>query len=97
MVTGVGTVVAVAPCTPLSLRHPLREKCDGVGSDFTIVQHLDDAIAFIEAPDGKPADVMGHSRGGRIAFLVAQRPDLLRKPAGSLICWPPRTASGSEV
>src|SRR5262249_54030905 len=30
--------------------------------------------------EGKPADLMGHSRGGHIAFRVAQqRPDLLRK------------------
>jgi esterase len=37
-------------------------------------------IAFIEGLDGKPADVMGHSRGGHIAFRVAQqRPDLVRK------------------
>ena len=39
-----------------------------------------DVIGFIEALDGKPADVMGHSRGGHIAFRVAQqRPDLVRK------------------
>jgi esterase len=37
-------------------------------------------IGFIEALDEKPADVMGHSRGGHIAFRVAQqRPDLVRK------------------
>jgi len=74
----------------LSLRHFFPEQWNGVGSDFTIAQHVDDVIGFIEALDGKPADVMGHSRGGHIAFRVAQRrPDLLRKlvlaePGGDL-------------
>jgi esterase len=64
----------------LSLRHYFPEHWDGVGSDFTIAQHVDDVISFIEALVGKPADVMGHSRGGHIAFRVAQqRPDLVRK------------------
>jgi pimeloyl-ACP methyl ester carboxylesterase len=64
----------------LSLRHYFPKQWDGVGSDFTIAQHVDDVIGFIEALDAKPADVMGHSRGGHIAFRVArQRPALLRK------------------
>ena len=64
----------------LSLRHFFPEHWDGAGSDFTIAQHVDDVIGFIEALDGKPADVMGHSRGGHIASRVAQqRPDLVRK------------------
>ena len=64
----------------LSLRHYFPEQWDGMGSDFTIAQHVEDVISFIEALDGKPAYVMGHSRGGHIAFRVAQqRPDLLRK------------------
>jgi esterase len=64
----------------LSLRHFFPEHWDGAGSDFTIAQHVDDVVGFIEALDEKPADVMGHSRGGHIAFRVAQqRPDLVRK------------------
>ena len=36
--------------------------------------------ALIEALDAGPVDLLGHSRGGHIAFRVAQqRPDLLRK------------------
>src|SRR5690348_13197768 len=64
----------------LSLRHFFPERWDGVGSDYTIAQHVADVIAFIEALDVGPVDLMGHSRGGHIAFRVAQqRPDLLRK------------------
>jgi pimeloyl-ACP methyl ester carboxylesterase len=64
----------------LSLRHFFPEHWDGAGSDFTMAQHVADVIGFIEALDGRPADLLGHSRGGHIAFRVAQqRPDLLRK------------------
>src|SRR5690242_12050719 len=64
----------------LSLRHFFPEHWDGIGSDYTIAQHVADLIAFIEAQSGGPIDLMGHSRGGHIAFRVAQqRPDLLRR------------------
>src|SRR5262249_8994775 len=52
--------------------------------------HVDDVIAFIAQIEPRPLDLMGHSRGGHIAFRVAQqRPDLLRKlilaePGGNL-------------
>jgi pimeloyl-ACP methyl ester carboxylesterase len=63
----------------LSLRHFFPEHWDGAGSDYTIDQHVADVIGFIEAGPG-PVDLMGHSRGGHIAFRVAQqRPDLLRR------------------
>jgi len=85
----------------LSMRHFFPEHWDGAGSDFTIAQHVDDVIGFIEALEGTPADLMGHSRGGHIAFRVAQqRPDLLRKlvlaePGGHLdsSLSPPGTSS----
>jgi len=64
----------------LSLRHFFPEHRDGVGSDFTIAQHVADVIGFIEALDEGSVNLLGHSRGGHIAFRVAQqRPDLLRK------------------
>ncbi|HEY7577649.1 MAG TPA: alpha/beta hydrolase [Acetobacteraceae bacterium] len=64
----------------LSLRHFFPEHWDGVGSDYTIAQHVADVIGFIEVLDVGPVDLMGHSRGGHIAFRVAQqRPDLLRR------------------
>ena len=74
----------------VSLRHFFPEHWDGVGDTYSIAQHVDDVIGFIEKLDVKPVDMMGHSRGGHIAFRVAQRrPDLLRKlilaePGGEL-------------
>lgn len=74
----------------LSLRHFFPEHWDGAGSDYRMAQHVDDVIGFIERLGAGPVDLMGHSRGGHIAFRVAeQRPDLLRKlvlaePGGEL-------------
>ena len=74
----------------VSLRHFFPEHWDGVGSDYTIAQHVSDVIGFIEALDVGSVDLMGHSRGGHIAFRVAhQRPELLRRlvlaePGGDL-------------
>ena len=74
----------------LSLRHCFPEHWDGAGDDYTIAQHVADVIGFIEAVATGPVELMGHSRGGHIAFRVAQlRPDLLRRlvlaePGGDL-------------
>ena len=74
----------------VSLRHFFPEHWDGIGSDYTIAQHVADVIGFIEALAIGPVDLMGHSRGGHIAFRVAQqRPELLRRlvlaePGGDL-------------
>ena len=74
----------------VSLRHSFPEQWDGRGGKFTIAQHVADVIAFIEALQSGPVDLWGHSRGGHIAFHVAQqRPELLRKlilaePGGEL-------------
>jgi pimeloyl-ACP methyl ester carboxylesterase len=74
----------------VSLRHFFPEHWDGVGDTYSIAQHVDDVIAFIEELDTGPVDLMGHSRGGHISFRVAQRrPDLLRRlilaePGGEL-------------
>ena len=74
----------------LSLRHFFPEPWDGAGGRFTIAQHVLDVSAFIVGLNAGPVDLMGHSRGGHIAFRVAQqRPDLLRKlilaePGGEL-------------
>jgi len=75
----------------VSLRHFFPEHWDGVTTDdYRMAQHVADTIAFIEQITPQPVDLMGHSRGGHIAFRVAQqRPDLLRKvilaePGGDL-------------
>jgi pimeloyl-ACP methyl ester carboxylesterase len=61
----------------VSMRHYFPEHWDGAGPGFTMAQHVADAIAFIEALGEGPVHLMGHSRGGHIAFRVAQhRPDL---------------------
>lgn len=64
----------------VSLRHFFPAHWDGVGDTYSIAQHVADVITFIEQLGIGPVDLMGHSRGGHIAFRVAQqRPDLLRK------------------
>ncbi len=64
----------------VSLRHFFPDHWDGVGDTYSIAQHVDDMIGFIEQLSPKPVDLMGHSRGGHMSFRVAQRqPDLLRK------------------
>ncbi|TAI66620.1 alpha/beta hydrolase [Bradyrhizobium sp. Leo170] len=74
----------------VSLRHFFPDRWDGVGDTYSIAQHVEDVIAFIEQIEPKPVDLMGHSRGGHVSFRVAQRrPDLSRKlilaePGGEL-------------
>jgi pimeloyl-ACP methyl ester carboxylesterase len=74
----------------LSLRRFFPEHWDGVGSDYLMAQHVDDVIGFIAKLGLGPVDLMGHSRGGHVAFRVAsRRPELLRKlvlaePGGEL-------------
>lgn len=64
----------------VSLRHFFPEHWDGVGGNYKIDQHVADLIAFIEQIEPRPVNLMGHSRGGHLAFRVAQsRPDLVRK------------------
>src|ERR1700759_404272 len=93
----------------VSLRHFFPEHWDGVATDhYRMAHHVADTIAFIEQIEPKPIDLMGHSRGGHIAFRVAQqRPDLLRKlvladPGGDLEAWldpapPAPSALGSRI
>jgi pimeloyl-ACP methyl ester carboxylesterase len=64
----------------VSLRHFFPEHWDGSGDTYSLAQHVEDMIAFIDQLAPRPVDLMGHSRGGHIAFRVAQRrPELLRK------------------
>jgi pimeloyl-ACP methyl ester carboxylesterase len=77
-------VIAISP------RHFFPEHWDGVDGHFKMDQHIADTIAFVNALGFGKVDLMGHSRGGHIAFRVAQRrPDLPRRvvlaePGGDL-------------
>jgi esterase len=63
----------------VSLRHCWPERWDGEGDDFTVQQHIQDLAAFIAALEAGPVHLLGHSRGGHIAFRVAQTfPELVR-------------------
>ena len=63
----------------VSLRHCWPERWDGEGDDFTTQQHTEDVAAFISALHAGPVHLLGSSRGGHIAFRVAQNfPDLVR-------------------
>src|SRR3954468_17738072 len=73
-----------------SLRHFWPERWDGLGDDFTIKQHTEDVAAFVAALGAGPVHLLGHSRGGHVAFRVAQHfPDrvralILAEPGGEL-------------
>jgi pimeloyl-ACP methyl ester carboxylesterase len=56
----------------LSLRHCWPENWDGEGDDFTVQQHTVDVASFISALEAGPVHLLGHSRGGHIAFRLAQ-------------------------
>lgn len=63
----------------VSLRHCWPEKWDGEGDDFTVQQHITDIASFIRELEAGPVHLIGHSRGGHIAFRAAQNfPDLIR-------------------
>lgn len=74
----------------VSLRHCWPEKWDGEGDDFTVQQHIADIASFIGELKAGPVHLIGHSRGGHIAFRVAQTcPRLIRalvlvEPGGAL-------------
>ncbi len=64
----------------VSLRHYYPERWNGKGDDFSLRHHAEDLAVFIEGLGVGPVHVVGHSRGGRVAFEMARlRPDLVRK------------------
>ncbi len=87
-----------------SLRHFFPDTWDGKTQTYTIAQHTADVIAFIEGLKAGPMHLLGHSRGGHIAFRVAQqRPDLIKRlilaePGGELDAslQPPGTPASAE-
>lgn len=82
---------AAAPLRTMAvnLRHYWPRVWNGTDA-FSIDDHIADVADFISALDCGPIHLLGHSRGGYIAFRVAERyPHLVRKlvlaePAGVL-------------
>ncbi|WP_431270305.1 alpha/beta fold hydrolase [Dankookia sp. P2] len=74
----------------LSMRHCWPGTWPDQGGDFTIDRHVADVAAFIRGLGAGPVRLVGHSRGGHIAFRVAERhPELVRalvlaEPGGEL-------------
>ena len=83
----------------VSLRHPWPGTWDD-GGDFTIARHTADIAGFIKALGAGKVRLIGHSRGGHIAFRVAQHhPELIEslvllEPGGELAVQGRRTAGG---
>lgn len=73
----------------LSMRHCWPGQWEE-GGDFTIARHVADVAGFIAKLGKGPVRLLGHSRGGHIAFRVAeQHPELVRalilaEPGGTL-------------
>ncbi len=57
----------------VSLRRYWPEAWDGGGEGFSLQTHADDLAALIEALDTGPVDLVGHSRGGTVAWMLAQQ------------------------
>ncbi|MFI4979433.1 MAG: alpha/beta fold hydrolase, partial [Nevskiales bacterium] len=57
----------------VSLRHYWPDSWDGGGAGFSPQQHADDLAAFIDGLGIGPVDLVGHSRGGTVAWLLAQQ------------------------
>src|SRR5690242_15007433 len=51
-----------------SLRHFWPARWDGAGDDFTPERHAEDLAAFVAALGIGPVHLVGHSRGGYVAF-----------------------------
>lgn len=63
----------------VGLRHHFPERWSGRDATYSVGQHVTDLTRFLERVQG-PVHLVGHGRGGRIAFDVARaRPDLVRK------------------
>jgi esterase len=64
----------------VSLRHYYPERWDGKGDTFSVRQHAEDLVIFIEALGVGSVYLVAHSRGGSVAVRTAQaRPALVKK------------------
>jgi pimeloyl-ACP methyl ester carboxylesterase len=63
----------------VSIRHHFPEPWDGKGGAYTVQQQAADVVAFIKALGLGKVHLLGHSRGGGVAFNAAvQAPDAIR-------------------
>ncbi|HEY0295067.1 MAG TPA: alpha/beta hydrolase [Bordetella sp.] len=63
----------------LSLRRYWPERWNGEGDGFSIAEHADQLLKFVEQVAGGSAHLVGHSRGGRVVLEAALRnPGLAR-------------------
>lgn len=73
-----------------SLRHYWPDRWNGAPGSFRIDGHVEDVANLLRDLGAGPVDVLGHSRGGYVAFRLAERyPGLVRRlvlaePAGVL-------------
>lgn len=71
----------------LSLRHSYPEAWDGKG-EYNVALHADDVARVIRGMGIAPAHILGHSRGGSVAMVMAlKHPELVKslilpEPAG---------------
>jgi pimeloyl-ACP methyl ester carboxylesterase len=74
----------------VSLRHHWPERWDGAGDGYSTERHAEDVAAFAAALGAGPVRLVGHSRGGYVAFRDARGfPDRVRalvlaEPGGDL-------------
>ena len=74
----------------VSLRRHWPERWDGEGDGYSTERHAEDVAAFAAALGAGPVRLVGHSRGGYVAFRVARRfPERVRalvlaEPGGDL-------------
>jgi pimeloyl-ACP methyl ester carboxylesterase len=63
----------------VSLRHYYPEKWNGVGDDFTVAQQASDVAVMIKKLNLGKVHLLGHSRGGPVALIVAKLyPEVIR-------------------